>query len=114
MSVVRQKRDMEKKKRRMRSLGRDLDIVDKVRLQRLRDEMITSSSRTKPMKKKKSEEQREQRKDDIIERQKQRGDRQRGTDLGWALEEELAEKDKIEAEEEEQEEDEESGDAEEQ
>ncbi len=85
----------------MRSLGRDLDIVDKVRLQRLRDEMIASFSRTKPMKKKKSEEQREQRKEDILERQKQRGGRQRGTDLGWALgTKELAEKDKIESEEE--------------
>ena len=37
MSVKGKKYDLEEKRRRLRSQGRDLDIVDKVRLQRLRE-----------------------------------------------------------------------------
>ena len=38
MSFKRKKHALEEKRRRLRSLERDLDIVDKVRLQRLREE----------------------------------------------------------------------------
>ena len=37
MSVKRQKYTLEEKRRRLKSQGRDLDIVDKIRLQRLRE-----------------------------------------------------------------------------
>ena len=37
MSVKGEKYALEEKRRRLRSQGRDLDIVDKVRLQRLRE-----------------------------------------------------------------------------
>ena len=39
MSVNGKKYTLEDKRRRLRSQGRDLDIVDKVRLQRLREEL---------------------------------------------------------------------------